>query len=143
MNKDKFTISEIRKFLSSQDSFGDVMHNLSAENIIKANTEDPIVIYKNWLADTFQSITEDTHNGETIEDISIDDDGDDITILFTVDGNRAGKHDDNRIIINKKIGYSEVKVRLCELLEGGGIEEELETKIKENITQLLNLKLDE
>lgn len=144
MNKDKFTISEIRKYLSSQDSFGDIMHNLSVENIIKANTEDPIVIYKEWLADTFVSISENTHNSDTIEDIDIETNDNIILITFTVDGDRAGKHSSgNQITIEKKVGYSEIKVRLCDLLEGGGIEEELEIKIKENIEELLKLKLDE
>lgn len=34
-----FTIEEIRKYILSQDSLGDVMYNLSAENVIEANTE--------------------------------------------------------------------------------------------------------
>jgi hypothetical protein len=33
----KFTISEIRNYLQSQDSYGDIFYYLSAENIIKAN----------------------------------------------------------------------------------------------------------
>lgn len=32
-----FTIDEIRKYILSQDSRGDILHNLSEENIIKAN----------------------------------------------------------------------------------------------------------
>jgi hypothetical protein len=35
----KFTINEIRAYLSSQDSLGDVLYFLSAENIEKANEE--------------------------------------------------------------------------------------------------------
>ena len=35
--KDKFTIEEIKKYVISQDSFGDVIYNLNAENIQKAN----------------------------------------------------------------------------------------------------------
>jgi hypothetical protein len=35
--KDSFTVEEIRNYILSQDSLGDVMYNLSAENIIKAN----------------------------------------------------------------------------------------------------------
>ena len=143
MSKDKFTISEIKKYILSQDSLGDVMYNLTAENIIKANEVDPIVQYKEWLADTFQTITEDTHNGEIIENIEIEGDDDDIWISFIVNAGRRGNHLDNAIEIKKKIGYSEVKIRICELLEGSGIEKELENKIKENITELLNLKLDE
>ena len=33
----KFTIEEIRNYINSQDSLGDVLYNLSASNIIKAN----------------------------------------------------------------------------------------------------------
>jgi len=33
----KFTISEIKEYLSKQDSFGDAMYFLTAENIEKAN----------------------------------------------------------------------------------------------------------
>jgi len=33
----KFTVAEIKKYLLSQDSMGDILYNLSAENIEKAN----------------------------------------------------------------------------------------------------------
>lgn len=32
-----FTIEQIRNYLLSQDSLGDIMYNLSEENILKAN----------------------------------------------------------------------------------------------------------
>lgn len=32
-----FTIEEIRNYILSQDSLGDVLYNLKAENIVKAN----------------------------------------------------------------------------------------------------------
>ena len=35
--KETFTIEEIRNYLQSQDSLGDIHYNLSAKNIIKAN----------------------------------------------------------------------------------------------------------
>lgn len=35
--KDTFTISEISRYLLTQDSLGDIHYNLSAENIKKAN----------------------------------------------------------------------------------------------------------
>jgi len=35
-----FTIEQIRNYILSQDSLGDVLYNLSKENIIKANPED-------------------------------------------------------------------------------------------------------
>ena len=34
---EKFTIEEIKKYLRSQDSLGDIYYNLSADNILKAN----------------------------------------------------------------------------------------------------------
>lgn len=36
-----FTITEIRNYLVKQDSRGDIMHNLSEENIEKANQPEP------------------------------------------------------------------------------------------------------
>ena len=33
----KFTVAEIKKYLLSKDSMGDIMYYLSAENIEKAN----------------------------------------------------------------------------------------------------------
>jgi hypothetical protein len=35
--EEKFTLEEIRKYLITQDSLGDVMYNLKAENIRQAN----------------------------------------------------------------------------------------------------------
>ena len=48
MAEEKFTIKEIKNYILSQDSLGDVLHNLKAENIEKANgyessTRDNIV----------------------------------------------------------------------------------------------------
>ena len=40
-NEPKFTISEIKNYLISQDSLGDVVFNLSEENIKKANYPIP------------------------------------------------------------------------------------------------------
>ena len=37
MEEQKFTIEEIRNYIMSQDSLGDVMYNLKAEKIIEAN----------------------------------------------------------------------------------------------------------
>jgi len=35
-----FTIDEIRKYILSQDSLGDVLYNLSSSKILEANEED-------------------------------------------------------------------------------------------------------
>lgn len=35
----RFTVDEIRNYLRSQDSLGDIFYYLSAENIIKANNK--------------------------------------------------------------------------------------------------------
>jgi len=40
--EEKFTIEEIRKFILSQDSMGDIAYNLSAENIKKANEPEEV-----------------------------------------------------------------------------------------------------
>lgn len=37
---EEFTVEEIRKYIMSQDSLGDVMYNLNAKNIIIANEEE-------------------------------------------------------------------------------------------------------
>jgi len=37
--EEKFTIEEFRNYIKSQDSLGDVMYNLKAENVIKANLQ--------------------------------------------------------------------------------------------------------
>lgn len=38
--EEKFTVAEIKNYIKSQDSLGDVMYNLNAENIRKANISD-------------------------------------------------------------------------------------------------------
>lgn len=35
----KFTVDEIRNYILKQDSMGDVMYNLSADNILEANRD--------------------------------------------------------------------------------------------------------
>ncbi len=41
--EDKFTLEEIRNYIKSQDSLGDVMYNLNATNIMKANEPEKSV----------------------------------------------------------------------------------------------------
>ncbi len=36
-----FTVAEIRKYILAQDSLGDVLYNLSEENIVRANEDEP------------------------------------------------------------------------------------------------------
>jgi len=38
--RNTFTIDEIRKYILSQDSLGDVLHNLSVSKILEANEDD-------------------------------------------------------------------------------------------------------
>lgn len=40
MEEEKFTVEEFKKYLLSQDSFGDALYFLSVENINKANQDD-------------------------------------------------------------------------------------------------------
>lgn len=53
MEKETFTIEEIKNYLNSQDSFNDTFYNLSATNIRKANktmsfTFQEIIDSGNW-----------------------------------------------------------------------------------------------
>lgn len=67
----KFTIEEIKKYIESQDSMGDMLYNLSEDNIIEANKpngselktflEDHIDIIEKLIYDTF-------NNGELFDD---------------------------------------------------------------------------
>jgi hypothetical protein len=38
--EEKFTIEEIRNYIIRQDSFGDVLYNLSSASIIYTNTQE-------------------------------------------------------------------------------------------------------
>lgn len=38
--EDRFTVEEIKNYILSQDSMGDILYFLSAENIRKANQEE-------------------------------------------------------------------------------------------------------
>lgn len=49
MINQKFTIEEIRNYLNSQDSFGDAIYNLNAENIKAANEPEPIDEYEDTM----------------------------------------------------------------------------------------------
>ena len=40
MEEERFTISEIKKYLESQDSLGDIYYYLNADNIREANEPD-------------------------------------------------------------------------------------------------------
>jgi hypothetical protein len=48
--EEKFTVEEFRNYIKSQDSLGDIMYNLNAENIRKANL---------WEEDKFLFVGED------------------------------------------------------------------------------------
>lgn len=53
-----FTIEEIRNYIQSQDSLGDVLYNLSEKNIVNANTPKEKVNYGDeW--DTFEDDFDD------------------------------------------------------------------------------------
>lgn len=60
--QEKFTIEEIKNYIDSQDSFGDVAYNLSAENIIKANEpKEPVDESAYGKRDVRFPDTEDMH----------------------------------------------------------------------------------
>jgi len=47
--EDKFTIEEIRNYILSQDSMGDILYNLSADKINQAN--EPEESFLGWEED--------------------------------------------------------------------------------------------
>ena len=83
-------------------------------------------ITKEWFKEIFYEATENCSNGESAKKIKIKTTDTTILIEFAVDCGRRGIHKDNTVEINDR---GQVDVYLCELLEGGGIEDELEEKI--------------
>jgi hypothetical protein len=123
----KFTIEEFKNYLKSQDSLGDAMYYLTEENVEKANTTDVVKELKNWLIDSFQDITYDESNGESIDEIDITVEENFIEIDFSVDCDGYGVHDGNTIKIYKD---GKIKIYLAEVIESGGIPNKLEKFIK-------------
>lgn len=76
----------------------------------------------NWFKKKFKQITEDLLNGEDAIDVSIKDN----TITFSVDAGDAGIHRGGIVKITSK----GVKVTLPEIIEGGGVEEDLEAAVE-------------
>lgn len=78
--KTTFTIDEIKKYILSQDSLGDVLYNLSAESIINANTSKQ----KNgkWDVDDEDDFGDDIDNDFSDDDEDFDEnDGIDDNLL--------------------------------------------------------------
>lgn len=122
--QEKFTIEEIKNYIKSQDSIGDVMYNLKAENIIAANTNN----FKTWFTDKFNELADEFSNAETIDAVDITEVNNDITIHFSVD------HDDNGIrkhsiqIIQDSM---DVRMRLDDIYDGSDLPGELHRAIAE------------
>jgi len=131
--QEKFTIEEIKNYILSKDSLGDVMYNLKAENIIAANSTD----LKTWFTDKFNELAGEFGNCETIIDVDIDEGEDnDTTIDFTVDHDDNGIHKHSIKIIQDSL---EVRMRLGEILEGGDLERELQIVVENKF----NIQRDE
>lgn len=137
----KFTLTEIKNYIKSKDSLGDVMYYLSEENIKKANQEsDSLSELKSWVIDKFQEITNEESNGESIDDIEIKRENDNIIIEFTVDCEDYGIHHGNEIIISED---GTLEITLAEVIESGAIgsmlEEAIQSEIIENDVTFGNL----
>lgn len=86
-----------------------------------------------WLENKFNEISEDIMNGETIENIKINETNGKLKIIFDVDCDRSGTWKNNSIEINNR---GSITVRLDDTpLEGCGIEDELKSEIKKLITE--------
>lgn len=129
--KNQFTIEEIKKYILSQDSLGDVMHYLSAGNIIKANQSKDFDQYdfEEWFEQKFEELSEEHSNGELIDAIDIVDDGDGIIALkFDIDLGRDGIRRGNVVVINSTENEL-VRLTLDESIEGGDLDVELKSAI--------------
>lgn len=87
-------------------------------------------ITKEWFQNAFFEITEDYSNQETVRKVKIETTDTTVLIKFSVDCGRRGIHKYNTVEINNR-GY--IYVDLCEVIEGGDIEHQLEEKIEEFI----------
>jgi hypothetical protein len=87
---------------------------------------------KEWLINKFYEISEYEGNGETIEDVEFKKNGDGVKITFSLNCGRYGTHKNNYIRISREDG---VYLSLDEILEGGGVEAELEEAIIEKINE--------
>ena len=91
---------------------------------------DFIKINKKWFKKTFETISEEHSNSETIENIKIVDKNGGKEITFSVECGCGGIHKDNTITINDR-GY--ISMNLSEIINGGDIDGRLEIAIKEAI----------
>lgn len=74
----------------------------------------------------FYESTDNVINGETAEEVKINIVEDKLRIDFNVDCGRRGIHRHNSVIINDR---GDIRVELCEAIEGGGVETLLQTKL--------------
>ncbi len=137
----KFTIEEIKNYIKSKDSLGDVMYYLTEENIKAANQNLEFSWFQTWLTEKFQQITWDESNGESISEIDISRETNtmnkltntnSIIIDFIVDCDDYGYHEGNQIKISSDGTY---KISLSEILESGGIPSALEELIVNEVLE--------
>ena len=108
---------------------------LRLEARIGKETRNPWGITKKSFANIFYKITDDIMNGESAVDIKIEFVRDKTVIEFNVDCGRLGTHSNNKVIINNS---GLVRVYLADVIEGSGIEDELEIqllKLTQNLKQ--------
>jgi hypothetical protein len=99
-------------------------------------TENKIINFSKltakWLKKTFNEVSEDVMNGESMENLKITKTDTDWVANFNVDCGRRGIHKNNYIKINNRGG---INVGLCEAIEVGGIE----SGVTEEIKKYLNI----
>lgn len=60
----KFTIKQFENYLKSQDTLGDIYHNLSVENIIKSNRDNKIPYFETEVDANDYLVELEDHQGE-------------------------------------------------------------------------------
>ncbi len=89
---------------------------------------------KKWFKDIFECITDEESNGETTENLKFNFNDDKVIISFAVNCGDYGVHRDNQVHITSK----NVWVSLCEILEGGGVEDALKKALMEKLGRDIN-----
>ncbi len=85
-----------------------------------------------WFKETFETIASEVGNSETVENIKVVQSNRKLTITFDVDCGRYGLHRKNKITVNER---GNIQFDLCANLEGGDIQDRLQTAITEKIKE--------
>lgn len=136
----KFTVEQFKKYLESQESFGDAMYNLTEEDVLKANQSDEVIEIEDLMELKEMSI-------ETEIDVNIFFEGEFYTFQvnsFRDKLERRGQEDVNQDLKTSYIDSDYLKkLNPEDLFEVVEIEEltELEDYCEENEGQKIFVKL--